>query len=485
MASNSTFLPSSPTPKHITTDVAIIGAGSAGLNARRAALAEGAKVLLIDPGPFGTTCARVGCMPSKLLIVAANYAKNARRAPEFGIEVGDVQVDGATVMTRLRQLRDGFVRKTINNGVAKIEANGGLLRARARLLTPTSVALDDGRVVQAKSVIIATGSKTFVPPPYANLGDRLLTNESVFELETLPKSLLIVGAGAIGLELGQAMTRLGVRTTVLELGDRVAALQDPAVAAATRELLSAEIDVHFHHTLQSVEPQDDGVLVRFLGDDGQARSEHVEFVLSAAGRRPVLNGFGLEELGLLPMTQVNIHTGQVADLPLFIAGDAMAERTLLHEAAHEGVIAGSNAARFPGITTYDRKTPLAIVFSEPQIAVAGLSFNELDLNTTVVGALDFAKQSRAKVMGEAEGLLRIYAHKDTGILLGAALIGPDAEHLGHMLAWVIQRGLTADQVLDLPFYHPTVEEGVQGALRRISTEVKRAALAGKPAAVRA
>ncbi len=456
------------------TDVAIIGAGSAGLNARRAAMAEGAAVLLIDPGPFGTTCARVGCMPSKLLIAAANHAHAARTAAEFGVKVGTVTVDGPAVMARLRRLRDGFVSKTIANSTAKIEASGGLIRARARLLTPTRIQLDDGSVVQAKSVIIATGSRTFVPPPYRDLGDRLLSNESVFELETLPERLLVVGAGAIGLELGQAMTRLGVRTTVLELQDRIAALQDPKVAAVARQTFAASMDVHFHHQLTSVEKLEAGVRVRFVDDSCVARDEIYDYVLSAAGRRPALDGLGLEALGLAPLPDIDDRTGQVGALPLFLAGDVWAKRTLLHEAAHEGVIAGGNAARFPDVLPSDRKTGLAVVFSEPQIAIVGRGFDQLDLASTVIGELDFAMQSRAKVMGEARGLLRIYAGRATGMLLGATLIGPAAEHLGHLLAWVVQRGLTADDVLDLPFYHPTVEEGVQGALRSISAEVKRA-----------
>ncbi|MCO4760468.1 MAG: dihydrolipoyl dehydrogenase [Myxococcales bacterium] len=456
-------------PTSITTDVAIIGAGSAGLNARRAAMAAGADVLLIDPGPFGTTCARVGCMPSKLLIAAAEHAHSAHEAGDFGINLGKIEVDGAQVMTRLRRLRDHFVSKTKTGSTDKIEAAGGLLRARARFVTPTELVTDSGHTVSAKTVIIATGSKNAVPKPYQGLGDRMLTNESIFELETLPDSLLVVGAGAIGLELGQAMSRLGVRTTIVELDDRVAALQDPSVAETARAMFGSELDVHFHHKLGDVVRSDKGVTVSFVGDDGQPREQTYQYVLVAAGRPPALGGMGLQELGLLPLPPVNPQTAQIGDLPIFIAGDVSADRALLHEAAHEGVIAGGNAAQFPNVRPVERKAKLAIVFSEPQIAVCGRSFDELDPDATLIGEQNFAMQSRAKVMGAARGLLRIYADKRTGVLLGAAMIGPAAEHLGHMLAWVIQRGLTVDEALELPFYHPTVEEGVQGALRRLSS----------------
>ena len=140
---------------------------------------------------------------------------------------------------------------------------------------------------------------------------------------------------------------------------------------------------------------------------------------------------------------------------------------LLHEAAHEGRVAGINAARYPEGAPHARKTPLAIVFTDPQVAAVGAGITQLDPARSVAAGFDVAGQSRAKVEGTNRGILRLYADRATGQLQGGTLVGPAAEHLGHLLAWTIQQRMTAEQVLELPFYHPVVEEGLQAVLRSV------------------
>ncbi len=456
-------------------DVAIVGAGTAGLNAYRGARSVGASALLLDPGPLGTTCARIGCMPSKVLIAAAHHAHSAREAGDFGVAVGPVEVDREGVMSRVQRLRDHFVTKT-RRGIDAIAARGDLIDARATLVGDGTLALDDGTRVQAKAVVLAAGSRPFVPAPYTDLGDRLLTNEQVFELERLPQhGLLVVGAGPVGLELGQAMHRLGVRTTILDIDGRIGGLEDPVAAESLRSHLANELDLHVRHQLLDVRREGDDALVRFVDDRGVERTERYEYVLSAAGRRPRLRGLGLEALGLDPdsLSAIDPETGRIGDTSLFLAGDATGSRMLLHEAAHEGRVAGVNAARFPEVVQHARKAPLAIVFTDPQVAVAGAGLSQLDASTTVVAEFDMGGQSRAKVEGNNHGVLRLYADRDTGLLRGGTLVGPAAEHLGHLLAWAIQRELTAEDVLELPFYHPVVEEGLQAVLRKVQVSTDR------------
>jgi len=442
-----------------TLDVAIIGGGTAGLNARRASLAHGASVTIFDPGPLGTTCARVGCMPGKLLIAAAELAHDAARGPDFGVRT-TVDVDRAAVMQRVRKMRDLFVSKTKQG----IERLGDPVPATVRFTGPDRFEAG-GVEYSARAIVLATGSAPVIPAPWQGLGDAVITTDQIFELERLPESLLVVGAGAIGLELGQAMHRLGVRVTVLDVTGRLAGLQDSHLVDVLRDTL--HMDLHLRHELLSVEPVDDGIAVSFRGEDGQEHTATWERVLVAAGRRPRLAGLGLDAAGLDPLPEIDPETGRLGDSHIYVAGDITGTNMLLHEAAHEGRIAGANAARHPHPVAEVRKTPLALVFTDPQVAVVGRRGD-------AIGALDFAFQSRAKVLGRDAGRLEVYA--DTGgRLTGATVIGPHAEHIGHLLAWAVQAGMSVDDALDMPFYHPVLEEGLEAALKDLKGRLAAAA----------
>lgn len=227
--------------KTISTDVAIIGAGTAGMTAYRAAKRAGKSALLIESGAYGTTCARVGCMPSKLLIAAADAAHAARTADAFGVHAGTVQVDGRAVMQRVRSERDRFVGFVLSDidGFDDREKLAG----HARFLSDTTLQVDDHTRIQARGVVIATGSSPVIPGDYSHLGDRVIVNDDVFDWETLPESVLVVGTGVIGIELGQALSRLGVRTTLINRSDSVGGLQDPDVRASALQAFQSELDL--------------------------------------------------------------------------------------------------------------------------------------------------------------------------------------------------------------------------------------------------
>ena len=458
--------------QHHTVDVAVLGAGTAGLAAYRAAVAAGKRAVIIEGGPFGTTCARVGCMPSKLLIAAAEAAHGVAKWPAFGLQLdGALRVDGRAVMARVRRERDRFVGFVLE-GVDKIPAADKLL-GYARFTGPHTLAVHgaDGEVrhrVSFASAVIATGSSPDVPPPLRGAGDRLIVNDDVFDWEELPRSVAVFGPGVIGLELGQALHRLGVEVHVLGRGGRVGPFQDPALQACARRVMGAEFPLYPDASDVVVGRDDEGVTLRF-SSDGQAHTVHVDHVLAATGRTPNLRGLGLEATGIalnargVPL--FDRHTLQCGDSHLFIAGDANADLPLLHEAADEGRIAGENAARFPLVLPGERRAPISVVFSDPQMAVVGRPFASLDAAHTVTGAVSFEDQGRSRVMMRNKGLLHVYVDVASGRLQGAEMVGPDAEHLAHLLAWVVQLGQTVESVLALPFYHPVVEEGLRTALR--------------------
>jgi dihydrolipoamide dehydrogenase len=461
--------------KTLTVDVAVIGAGTAGLAAYRAARARGARAVVIEAGPHGTTCARVGCMPSKLLIAAAEASHAIDDAPGFGIHVeGGKRVDGREVMARVRGERDRFVGFVVE-GVERIPA-ADRVAGKARLVDRNTVDVDGHTRISARAIVIATGSRPAIPAMLQGAGDRLVVNDDVFSWDTLPRSVAVFGPGVIGLELGQSLARLGVRVVVLGRGGRVGPLTDPVVREAFLQSISAELYVDPDAHVKRVTRITDGVEVEYTRLDGAVRTESFDYVLAATGRRPNVDGLGLESLGLeldaAGVPRFDPATLRVGRTNLFIAGDASNFIPLLHEAADEGRIAGDNAARLPAVEPGQRRTPLAVVFTDPQIAIVGGGFDKLVPASFEAGEVSFADQGRSRVMRRNRGHLRVYAERATGRFLGAEMAGPAAEHIGHLLAWAAANRMTVASMLEMPFYHPVVEEGLRTALRDLDSKLR-------------
>ena len=229
--------------KKLQVDVAVIGTGTAGMSAYRAAVAQGARTVVIESGPYGTTCARVGCMPSKLLIAAADAAHMLDVAPGFGVYPGEKRIDGRAVMERVRNERDrfvGFVLESVES--FPIEDR---IRGHARFTGPHTLQVDDHTEIEAARVVIATGSTPVILPQLQDVGPGIVTSDDVFYWDDLPSSVAVIGTGVIGLELGQALTRLGVKVSLFARGGSVAQLSDPEVLGAARRTLAQELDLRF------------------------------------------------------------------------------------------------------------------------------------------------------------------------------------------------------------------------------------------------
>ncbi|MDP3841036.1 MAG: dihydrolipoyl dehydrogenase [Oxalobacteraceae bacterium] len=459
--------------KTLKVDVAVIGAGSAGLTAYRAAKAHGKRVLLIEGGPYGTTCARVGCMPSKLLIAAAEAAHAIRAAPAFGVHGGTLRIDGPAVLARVRAERDRFVGFVLD-GVEKIP-QARRLRGQARFIAADRLQVGPDTEVTAERIVIATGSSPRIPAGLAHLGARLTTSDDVFEWEDLPDSVAVIGSGAIGLELGQALHRLGVRVALFGRSDNLAGLQDGAVRASAIECLGAELDLRLRTEIVSAQPDGDAVLLRSRSADGSERCEQYRTLLVATGRSPNLDGLALEHSGLLldqhGVPHFDAYTMQCGASAIFIAGDVSGAPAVLHEAVDQGRIAGDNAGRYPHLRPGLRRVALAIAFTEPQIARIGRSGDRLPVGGFKVGEVSFRDQGRSRVMRRNCGLLRLYGESGTKRFLGAEMVGPRAEHLAHLLAWACQSRMTVGQMLEMPFYHPVIEEGLRTALRDLQEKL--------------
>ena len=450
----------------MTVDTIIVGAGTAGLSALREVRRYTADFLLINDGHWGTTCAANGCMPSKALIEAANAFHRRHAMGSFGIRGTDaLRVDIPAVLAHVRKLRDSFVA-----GPESVPSTLGdrAISGRARLLGPDSIAVN-GDTIKARAIILAPGSRPIVPKAWAEFGDRILTTDSLFDQTDLPSRIAVIGMGAIGVEIAQALARLGITVAGFDAADGLAGIDDRQVLAAFQPLLEREMMLHLGAPAE-LEAQNGAIRVTGSGDPFEA-----DAVLVAMGRRPNVEDLGLDTLGVPldddGLSKLDPTTQRIGDLPVFLVGDANAYRALQHEAADEGHIAGRNAAPNARAQSHCRRTPLSIVFSSPQVARVGHPLSAIQDRGIVSAEADLSRQGRALIMGHAEGVLRVHAERASGKILGAEMCVPAAEHLAHLLALAIERGLTVSEMLAMPFYHPVLEEGLRGALRQLQKDL--------------
>lgn len=472
-------------------DVVILGAGSAGQSAYSQVIKRTSNVLVVNLGPWDTTCARVGCMPSKLLIEASNYADASQHAAQFGI-YNQTHIDSKAVMQRVRRLRDhftGHVQREIDAWPAQHKKQG-----KAQFIDATTLQVGED-IIRTKTTIVATGSTPRIAPGWQDaLKHKLLTSDTIFNLEELPKSMIVVGAGAIGIELAQALARLGVQVTLINQGNVVGGLTNPELRQLATSLVCQDLTHIATSSVEQVYVQDDQVVLHYHTVDpsknpdasinsstGNQNSGQVkaDYLLAAIGRNSSINDLGLSNID--PKYQDikrplhDLHTMQLDDLPIFIAGDVLTPHALQHEATNDGRIAGINAAHYPNTQAFERYAGLSIVFSAPQMAMAGQSYKALSAaNIPFVRAeVSYNNQGRATVLDKNHGAIQLYGCPTTQRLLGAELLVTEAEHMAHLLAWAIQQQLTVAQLLAMPFYHPVLEEGLRTALVRLRQQLDK------------
>ncbi|MCG8633222.1 MAG: dihydrolipoyl dehydrogenase [Desulfobacterales bacterium] len=450
-------------------DVAIIGAGTAGLTAQEYIVQKTDNYVIIDDGPLGTTCARVGCMPSKALIAMANDFHKTRYFDEYGISgTGGLKADHSRIMARVRSLRDEFAGGVVDEMAGFMDK---VIRKRARFLAPDTLDLGD-EIIKARQVIIATGSSPVIPEPWQPYKEFIIDTDRFFELEALPEKMAVFGLGVIGIELGQALHRLGIDVTAVTRRKTAGGLTDPDLQVYAFEHFSKEMKVALG-TADITGRTENGLTVSCDGDEWE-----VDRVLLATGRRPNLVDIGLENLGVeldeKGMPPFDPGTLRIADLPVFLTGDANGQIPILHEAADDGSIAGYNTTS-GDVSCFKKRTPLRITFSSPDIAIAGSSHRELTEQGIdfVTGKTTWEGWGRARMMlGKAAGRACIYAEPEEGRLLGAELMAPAGEHMAHLLAWAIGANLTVNDILAMPFYHPVPEEALRPAFEQIRDKIR-------------
>jgi dihydrolipoamide dehydrogenase len=443
----------------------VIGAGSAGLNAFHALRQQGVDVLLVDRGPLGTTCARVGCMPSKAVLHAASQWQHLAQGTVS--PVGTYQ-QAHQLWQQALAVRDELAGAQAQRTLALGER---LLQGMARFTGPHTLEVEsesgDITTLTAQAFVLATGSRPVVPAALQALGDAVITTDTLFSLPAPPRRVGVLGLGAIGLEMGMALRRLGSEVIAADLQAAPAGLADPVAAELATAWLGRTLDMHLG---QAAQVEHVGSSLRFTVGN---ISREVDRVLLAVGRRPNWEDLQLqhavEHLPDSAPKMLNTQTLQVGTAPIFAAGDVSGIRPLMHEAVDQGRIAAWQVARVLGLPAAaaapQPRTSLSIVFTNPDIAQVGQPWQALDPERTAVGTARGAGNGRSKVMHARDNLLRIYADRATGRLLGATVVAERGEHLAHLLAWAVMRGETVHSLQELPTYHPCVEEMIPTALQ--------------------
>jgi len=463
---------------NINVDIAIIGTGTAGMVAYKGVRKHTDSIALIEGDQYGTTCARVGCMPSKLLIAAGEASHDIEKACEFGISVENKKINGKLVMQRIKDERDRFV-SFVKEGLESFDAKH-LYKAKAKFKTSHSLELDNGDLINAKVIIIAVGSRANIPDIFQNDGKRVINSDDVFYWDDLPSSVAVIGSGIIGLEIGQALSRLGIRTKIFSRSEVIAGIHDLKIQESAKSIFSEELDLELSSKITEIEETENQITVKYQNKDSKTCEDSFEYILVSAGRRSNLDSLEIDksELKLDEKFKPNFNpeSCQCDDSHIFLAGDVSGYIPLLHEAADEGKIAALNAIKYlkqEKLIKHKRRSKISIVFSDPQLMNIGDNYNDLKKQKInfETGEVSFNDQGRARVFSVNKGLLRVYGDKASRKLLGAEMIGPSAEHIAHLLAWSHQSDLTIDELLARPYYHPTIEEGLRSALKNLRAKL--------------
>tara|TARA_R100000027_G_scaffold26772_2_gene19428 strand:- start:4606 stop:5985 length:1380 start_codon:yes stop_codon:yes gene_type:complete len=442
-------------------DFLVLGGGSAGYNAASLARNHVDRVAIVDGSEeLGGLCILRGCMPSKTLLYAADVLHLAKEGRKFGLNISRPQVD----MAALHQRKKEIIGEFASYRRSQIESDRfHLFRQKGTLGPDKTVRLDDGKVLSADRILISTGSKVSVPPVPGLSDVPFLTSDDILELDSVPESVIVLGGGIVACELAQFLVRIGTRVIQVQRSQNILSDQGPDMAAVLEEALVDEgIELFTNTEIEVIEPNENGVSIQFLhGNRSVVRQ--AQHVFNALGRRPLTDSIGLDELGIERKKSGHIQTDEfqmTTQEGIYAAGDCAGP----HELVHIAILQGETAARHAlGLKArpvdYDKL--LSVVFTDPQIASVGPSEQELkerfgdDLKSA---EFPFSDHGRSILMEARRGYVRIFSNAKDQKVLRAECVGKDAGELIHAMAVAVGIGATVDQLLDAPWYHPTLSE---------------------------
>ncbi|MET0224534.1 MAG: dihydrolipoyl dehydrogenase [Terrimicrobium sp.] len=449
-------------------DFVIIGGGSAGYAAARTAAGAGLKTAVIEGGrDVGGLCILRGCMPSKSLIESANRFRAIGHAPEFGLQVENARFDTAKILARKRRLIDEFAeyrRQQLKEG------EFDFIRGTGSFIDKTTVRVRDleggEHTVTAKAFLVSTGSEISFPdiPGLSTAG--CLTSDDVLELERIPESLVVLGAGPVALELAHYLHAFGCRITIAQRSTQIARGFDEDAAKVVEQSFRKR-GMNIFTKTKVLQVESNGTTSRVIFEhEGIRQTVEAAAILNALGRKPKVAGLGLENVGVeLADGAIAVNAHQQTSAPtIFAAGDCCGPFEIVHIAIEQGERAARNAVRLlqndSGLESVDYRLKLYVVFTEPQVAVVGLSEFEAKAKNIdyLVASYPFCDHGKSIIMDEMEGFVKLLADKSTGEILGASVVGPDASELIHEVVVAMRFHASAGQLATTPHYHPTLSE---------------------------
>jgi dihydrolipoamide dehydrogenase len=454
-------------------DLIVIGGGPGGYVAAIRAAQLGMKVACVDKrASWGGTCLNVGCIPSKALLHSSEkFVETRDHLAEHGVKTGKVSLDLAAMMAR----KDKVV-SDLTQGIAFLFKKNGVtpVHGAARITGPGAVEVsgvdgnEESRTLQAKNILIATGSEV-TPLPGIDIDEkRIVSSTGALELDTVPKRLVVVGGGVIGLELGSVWRRLGAEVTVVEFLDMIVPGMDVEVGKQLHRSLEKQgFEFRLGTKVAGAETTKSGVILSLEpAKGGDAEALECDVVLVSIGRRPFTDGLGLEEIGVSRDERgvITVDGRFQTNVPgIFAIGDVIPGPMLAHKAEDEGVVAVEMMAGQSGHINYDAIP--AVVYTSPEASSVGRTEEQLKADGVAykVGKFPFMANSRARANGDTDGFVKILADATSDAVLGVHIIGPDAGTLIAELALAMEFGASAEDIARTCHAHPTLNEAVKEA----------------------
>ncbi|MDI6728040.1 MAG: dihydrolipoyl dehydrogenase [Thermodesulfovibrionales bacterium] len=450
----------------------IIGAGPGGYVAALKAAQLGAQVTVIEDTEVGGTCLNRGCIPTKALVASSEALHKAKNLDEFGIEVtGDINPNISKIMERKNKVVSTQVK-----GIRSLFKSWGinLIEGRGMILTPEKVEVqkedNTTEIIETDKIIIATGSRPAQIPIFPFDGEHIMSSDDALNIKSIPKSLIIIGAGVIGCEFACIFKELGTEITMVEMMPRAVSTEDPEISEILeKELKKKKIKLLTGVKVDRVEGQHDGIHVH-LADGKELVAEKL---LVSIGRALNTENIGLEAVGIKKGARGEILVNEKMETNIegiYAIGDVTGGILLAHMASKEGIVAAYNAC---GIEKkIDYSVVPAAIFTSPEIGSVGLREHQAkDKGINIkTGHFQFRALGKAHAMGEIAGMIKVIADADTDKVLGVHIIGPHASDLVHEGALAMKAGLTTKEVADMIHAHPTLAEGLMEAAEDVHGE---------------
>jgi dihydrolipoamide dehydrogenase len=462
-------------------DVAVIGGGSGGFAAARGAAAAGLKTAVIEGGEqVGGLCILRGCMPTKALLYAAEVLHLAGHAQPWGIRAEDVSFNFCQMMAR----KDALIKEFANYRQQQLQSGRfKFIRAMASFTDTHTLKLSTGEFVRAKNFVIATGSR-IAPSPLPALNDLdCLTSDTALKLQRLPKSLIVLGGGAVAVEFAQFFTRLGVRLTLIQRSPHILHEFDSDAADVLEQVLRRE-GIQLYTGTRLLDARRAGTHKEIAFEhQGQTVRVHAEEVFYALGRIPHIAGLGLDKIGVqLEHARIATdHEMRTSAPHVFAVGDCTGLHEIVHIAIQQGEVAAHNIAHPQQPRKMDYRLLAEVIFTEPQLATVGLTEKRAHVRNIpyLVAKYPFNDHGKSLIMEARDGFVKLLADPCTAEIIGGCCVGPAGGELIHEIIAAMHKRMTAEELASMPHYHPTLAEIWTYPAEELAAEISKAHVATK------